>query len=81
LATHKQAEQLTGLQTGGISPLALLQRGFQVVIDNSAQSLDELYISGGQRGLNIRIPTTALITLTKAKVGTIRRESQPINDS
>jgi Cys-tRNA(Pro)/Cys-tRNA(Cys) deacylase len=75
LATHKQAEQVTGLQTGGISPLALLNRGFQVVVDISAQSLSEIYISGGQRGINIRIPTVALITLTNAKVGSISRVS------
>ena len=74
LATHKQAEKLTGLQTGGISPLALLQRGFQVVIDASAEFLDEIYISGGQRGLNIRLPTRDLVKLTGAQVAMIRRE-------
>ena len=71
LATHQQAEKLTGLKTGGISPLALINRGFQVVIDLSAQSLPEIYVSGGQRGLNIRIPPEALIKLTNAEVGTI----------
>ena len=81
LATHKQAEQLTGFQTGGISPLALLQRRFQVVVDMSAHILDEIYISGGKRGLNIRIPTEALISLTNAKVGSISRENSPKNDS
>ena len=81
LATHKQAEQLTGLQTGGISPLALLQRGFQIVVDSSVQTLDEIYISGGKRGLNIRIPTEALITLTDAEVDSISRENSPKNDS
>ena len=75
LATHKQAEQLTGLKTGGISPLALINRGFQVVVDISAKSLSEIYLSGGQRGLNIRIPPEALITLTNAKVGAISRVS------
>ena len=73
LATHQQAEKLTGLKTGGISPLALINRGFQVVVDISAQSLSEIYLSGGQRGLNIRIPPEALITLTNAKVGAISR--------
>ena len=75
LATHKQAEKITGLKTGGISPLALINRGFQIVVDLSAQSLSEIYISGGQRGLNILIPTEALITLTDAKVGAICRVS------
>lgn len=73
LASQKQAEQLTGLKVGGISALALLQRGFQVVLDISAQSLDEIYISGGQRGLNIRLPTDDLINLTQASAAAISR--------
>jgi Cys-tRNA(Pro)/Cys-tRNA(Cys) deacylase len=72
LASQKQAEQLTGLQTGGISPLALLQRNFQVVVDDTAQALQEIYISGGQRGLNIRLLTEDIITLTNAMVAPIR---------
>jgi Cys-tRNA(Pro)/Cys-tRNA(Cys) deacylase len=64
--TQKEAEQMTGLQAGGISPLALLNRGFQVVIDETAQVFDEIYMSGGQRGLNIRLPVSALAELTEA---------------
>jgi len=71
LASQKQAEQLTGLQTGGISPLALLQRNFQVVVDDTAQALQEIYISGGQRGLNIRLLTEDIIKLTNAIVAPI----------
>ncbi len=66
LTTQREAEQLTGLQAGGISPLALINRGFQVVIDDTAVLYDEIHISGGQRGLNIRLPVKALIELTKA---------------
>ena len=71
LATQKEAEKITGLQTGGISPLALLNRRFQVVIDSSAESLDEIFISGGQRGINIRLPTQSLVDLTKADLADI----------
>ena len=71
LTTERQAEQMTGLQAGGISPLALLNRGFQVVLDDSAQAFPEIHVSGGQRGLNIRLPVMALISLTKALVATI----------
>ena len=73
LASQKQAEQLTGLQTGGISPLALLKHNFQVVVDDTAQTLDEIYISGGQRGLNIRLPIEELIKLTNATIAAISR--------
>lgn len=73
LASQKQAEQLTGLQTGGISPLALLKHNFQVVVDDTAYALEEIYISGGQRGLNIRLPTDELIKLTNAIIAAISR--------
>ena len=73
LATQKEAEQLTGLQVGGISPLALLQRGFQVIIDISATSLEEIYISGGQRGINICLATEDLVELTRAEQAAISR--------
>lgn len=66
LPTEKEAERLTGLQAGGISPLALLNRGFQVIVDETATLFDEIYISGGQRGLNIRLPAEALAALTGA---------------
>jgi Cys-tRNA(Pro)/Cys-tRNA(Cys) deacylase len=71
LPTEREAERLTGLQAGGISPLALINRGFQVVLDASAQNFAEIHISGGQRGLNIRLPVPALIELVSARVAAI----------
>jgi Cys-tRNA(Pro)/Cys-tRNA(Cys) deacylase len=73
LPTEREAERLTGLQAGGISPLALLQRGFQTIIDQSAQTQAEIYISGGQRGFNIRLRAGDLITLTNARLASICR--------
>jgi Cys-tRNA(Pro)/Cys-tRNA(Cys) deacylase len=73
LPTEKEAEHLTGLLAGGISPLALVNRGFQVLIDLSAQSHSEIYISGGQRGLNIRLAPAALANLVNAKFAAIAR--------
>lgn len=71
LPSEREAEQLTGLQAGGISPLALLNKGFQVVIDVSAQNQAEVHLSGGQRGLNIRLPVSALAGLTRARFAEI----------
>ena len=71
LPTEREAEQLTGLQAGGISPLALLNKGFQIVVDASAREQAEIHVSGGQRGLNIRIPVEALIRLTNARVASV----------
>lgn len=71
LATQKGAEQLTGLRVGGISPLALINRGFDVVVDRAAEAHEQIYVSGGQRGLNVRLPTKDLIDLTHAKTAAI----------
>lgn len=73
LATQKEAEAMTRLEVGGISPLALINRGFQVVIDRSALAYDEIHISGGQRGLNIRLPVDNLVALTNARSASISR--------
>jgi Cys-tRNA(Pro)/Cys-tRNA(Cys) deacylase len=76
LPSEREAEQITGLQAGGISPLALINRGFQVVLDSNAGKFKEIHISGGQRGLNILIPVDTLIQLTNAKLATITAISQ-----
>ncbi|MBL8063538.1 MAG: aminoacyl-tRNA deacylase [Anaerolineales bacterium] len=74
LPTEREAEQMTGLQAGGISPLALINKGFQVVIDSAVQSFEEIYISGGQRGLNIQIRVQDLVQVVNAKIGEVSRE-------
>jgi Cys-tRNA(Pro)/Cys-tRNA(Cys) deacylase len=71
LPTQREAEALTGLQAGGISPLALVNRGFQVLIDASAQTYPEIYVSGGLRGLNIRLAAADLARLVNAKFAEI----------
>ncbi|MBL8090218.1 MAG: aminoacyl-tRNA deacylase [Anaerolineales bacterium] len=73
LPTQNEAEKLTGLQAGGISPLALINKGFQVVIDSACASYEEIYISGGQRGINIQIGVGDLIKLVNAKTGSISK--------
>jgi Cys-tRNA(Pro)/Cys-tRNA(Cys) deacylase len=73
MPTEREAEQLTGLQAGGISPLALLNKGFQIVLDSSAEGFREIHISGGRRGLNICLPVSALVSLTNARVESITR--------
>ena len=69
--TQKEAEDMTGLQVGGISPLALLNKGFQVILDDSIHKHTEIHISGGQRGLNIRLKPADLVKLTNARVAAI----------
>ncbi len=67
MATHSEAERLTGLQVGGISALALLNRGFAIFLNESANSLDQVVISAGQRGLQIKLAVADLVVVTGAQ--------------
>lgn len=71
LPTEHEAEELTGLLAGGISPLALVNKGFQVVIEEAARSRDKIHVSGGQRGLNIQLSVESLAELTHARFAPI----------
>jgi Cys-tRNA(Pro)/Cys-tRNA(Cys) deacylase len=79
MAPQREAERLTGLKVGGISPLALLDKHFEIYLDESGEKLDELYINEGQRGINIRLRVADLLKVTKARV--IHATSAPSNDS
>ncbi len=68
LSTLVEAEKLTGLQVGGISPLALINKGFTILLDSSAEQHEHIHVSGGQRGLNVRLSVKALVEVTRAMV-------------
>jgi Cys-tRNA(Pro)/Cys-tRNA(Cys) deacylase len=68
MATHAEAESLTGLQTGGISPLALINKGFDVYLSDKAQAFDTIAVSAGQRGANIQLGVKELIKLVNARL-------------
>lgn len=71
MATHSQAEELTGLQTGGISPLALVNRGFRVIIDDSAKAHETIAVSAGQRGVNLELEPGDLLNVTGARTANL----------
>ena len=67
MATQREAESLTGLQVGGISALALLNRGFEICIDAPALALEHIHISAGQRGVDLQLAVKDLLAVTRAK--------------
>jgi Cys-tRNA(Pro)/Cys-tRNA(Cys) deacylase len=71
MATHKEAEALTGLEVGGISALALLNKGFDVYADDTILSLAEVYVSAGSRGINLSLCPQDLLQVTHAKVAPV----------
>lgn len=74
IVTQKDAEKRTKLQTGGISPLALINKGFDIFLDSSAEEHAEIHVSGGEVGVIIRLPVKDLLALTGAKIAVISRE-------
>ena len=68
MASHAEAEALTGLKVGGISALVLLNRGFDIYLDKSAESLDRVYISAGKKGLQIGLSARDLENVSGARL-------------
>ncbi|WP_169194623.1 Cys-tRNA(Pro) deacylase [Devosia sp. MC1541] len=55
------AERLTGYKVGGISPLGQ-RKLVPTALDEMATLYDEIYLNGGQRGLQIRIKPDDLVS-------------------
>ena len=71
---HADAEKATGLQVGGMTALMLMDKNWQVYIDSPATQLQNIVISAGQRGLQLRIPVSPLLTLIKARIADVSVE-------
>lgn len=72
MADREEAERRTGYVRGGISPLGQRQR-CPVLVDESALAWDTVFVSGGQRGLDIEIAPAELVHVTGARVAPIGR--------
>lgn len=68
MARQREAEAKTGLLVGGISALALLDRGFDVLLDASARDWGEMYVSAGQRGANLKLRVDDYLSVTGARI-------------
>lgn len=73
MATHKEAEAVTGLQVGAISALCLLNKGFLILADEAIEACSEAHISAGVRGLNISLAPADLLRVTKARLVRVAR--------
>lgn len=72
LATPAQAERVTGYVVGGISPFGQRKR-LPTVIDDSVQQFERVFVSGGRRGLQIRLSLRDLVDLCEARLAAIGR--------
>lgn len=68
MATQREAEQLTGMQTGGISALGVLRpASFEVLIDETAASIETIHISAGVRGVDLALNVNDFVGATAAR--------------
>lgn len=66
------AERLTGYRVGGISPFGQ-KRTVPTAIEEIALLHDEIFVNGGQRGLQIRLKPEDAISALGAKVADLIR--------
>ena len=64
---------LTGYVHGGCSPIGM-KKHFPTYIHHTAGQFDHIYVSAGQRGLQIRIAPEDLIREARAEVADVIRE-------
>jgi Cys-tRNA(Pro)/Cys-tRNA(Cys) deacylase len=75
MAGHVEAESLTGLKVGGISPLMLTGKNWPVFIDAQATDLDWILLSAGQRGTNLQVNVEELLRVLDIQPVDVSREA------
>lgn len=68
----KNLTAVTGYVRGGCSPIGM-KKPFPVVIDETCQLYDEIFISGGRRGIQLALAPDDLVAFTGAVVAPICR--------
>jgi Cys-tRNA(Pro)/Cys-tRNA(Cys) deacylase len=71
MAPHLEAERLTGLEKGGISPLALMEKGWRVFVDETVTLFDRVEVSAGRVGVGVLVPVEGLLATTHASIADI----------
>lgn len=66
----ERLKQVTGYVRGGCSPIGM-KKHFPTYIDESALQLQNVYVSGGERGMQIKINSQNLIYIAEAETANI----------
>ena len=74
MMTPTDAERLSGYKVGGISPLGQM-KPLPVAIERQALVHDQVYLNGGQRGLQVRLNPGELAGLLHATVAALVAEA------
>ena len=71
----KELLPLTGYIRGGCSPVGMKKR-FPTYIDETAELFDEIYVSAGMRGLQMKLATADLIKFIDARTADLTARNQ-----
>lgn len=66
----KDLLKVTGYIRGGCSPIGMKKK-YRTFIDEMIELVDTVHVSGGQRGLQLKLKPSDLISFTEAVVGPI----------
>jgi Cys-tRNA(Pro)/Cys-tRNA(Cys) deacylase len=72
MADGATAQRLTGYVLGGISPIGQ-KRVLPTFVDDTAELLDTVYVSGGRRGFDIGLAPADLLSITGGAYAPIGR--------
>ncbi|KXO16663.1 Cys-tRNA(Pro) deacylase [Peptoniphilus sp. GNH] len=70
---QKELLPLTGYVHGGCSPLGM-KKTFKTFIDQSAKSIDKIYVSAGKIGLQVRLNPSDLLSIIEAEYKDLTKE-------
>ncbi|MCM3216619.1 Cys-tRNA(Pro) deacylase [Niallia taxi] len=70
MAPVKDIQKLTGYIRGGCSPIGMKKK-YQTILDESAEGLPSIVVSGGKIGLQMELEVSDLIQATDAAVGNV----------
>jgi Cys-tRNA(Pro)/Cys-tRNA(Cys) deacylase len=70
MASVADAERITGYRVGGVSPFGQKKR-LPTVLDAASRERAEVFVNGGQRGLQVRLAPSELVRVLEATVATV----------
>lgn len=75
MAAPSEAERATGYVVGGISPLGQKRR-LRTIVDESVASWSTVFVSAGQRGLELELTPADLVALAGASCAAVGRPNR-----